>query len=216
MFLTINNWRSFAFVPEQKCKTQSKRRKRASTIMDVTTSLSKLCLSQNIFFSLFCYELSTGLTDFTDLSSRLMLFQQVNTKMSSSVSAVWMDCTSSLFHTAARGAASIYRMARPVSRLSSTVARRSKSTVRRWKSRASYWPEVRVDMVWVPTHTPCFSPAQNLNWSVSERCMHVTKLVTCPGDTSLSKYHCAPEAPHQWCHWSTPKTALDDIIGFAV
>lgn len=148
------------------------------------------------------HDLSTGLTDFPDLSSRLTPFQQVNTKMSSSVSAVWMECTSSLFHTAARGAASTYRMARPVSRPSSTVARRSKPTVRREKSRASYWPEVRVDRVWVPTHTPCFSPAQNLNWSVSEWCMHVTKLVTCPGcipvthyyQTAVPLYHCAPEA----------------------
>lgn len=201
--LTINNWRSFPFVPEQKCKTEPERKKRALTIMDVTTSLSKFRPPKAFIFC----DQSTGLIDLTDLSPRLTSVQQVNTKMSWSVSAVWMECTWSLFHTAARGAASIYRTARPVSRPSSTVARRSRSTARRVKSRASSWPEVRVDRVWVATHAP--SPAQNPNWSV-----RVTELVTRPGCIPLLSDRCSKISQRTWsCGMSSVFNHTNDKHG---
>lgn len=145
---TLNNWRSLDFVPEWKCETTSTRRKkRASTLMDVTTSLSE-CL----WLSLFFMSLSAGLRDLIDLS--WLSFQQVNTNMRWNVFAVWMECMSSLFHTAVRGAASTYRTERPVLRPSSTVAWRSRPTAPRRKRTASYWLEVRDDRV--PTRTWCF------------------------------------------------------------
>lgn len=203
--LTINNWRSFAFVPEQKCKTEPERKKRALTIMDVTTSLSKFRLPKAFVMIIIFRDRSAGLIDLTDLSPRLTSVQQVNTKMSWSVSAVWMECTWFLFHTAARGAASIYRTARPVSRPSSTVARRSKSTARRVKRRVSSWPEVRVDRVWVATHTP--SLVQNPNWSV-----RVTELVTRPGCIPLLSNSCSKISQRTWSCGMSSTTPMASMV----
>lgn len=104
--------------------------------MDVTTNLSKFCLSE-------AFGVCLLVTDFTDLSSLPLLSQQANTKMRLSVNAVWMEYKSSLFHTAVRGAARIYRVMRPVLRPSSTVARSWKPTALRTMTRNSYWLEVR-------------------------------------------------------------------------
>lgn len=60
--------------------------------MDVTTSLSKFQLPKAFAMIIIFCDRSTGLIDLTDLSPRLTSVQQVNTRMSWSVSAVWMEC----------------------------------------------------------------------------------------------------------------------------
>lgn len=191
----IKNWRSLGFVAERKCETKSTRKKRASTIMEVTTSLSKLRLSQ-VFIIIIIFLISGGLRDFIDPSWRLLSFQQVDTEMRSSVFAVWMECTSSPFRTTARGAASIYRMARPVLRPSSTVARRLKPTVLRQERKASYWLEVRDDSYWVLTRTCNLNTisVHKLAWYTRFPCSPSAWGVSISFSSKEEKNHCAPEA----------------------
>lgn len=122
--------------PEFKCPAP-KRKKRASTISDVTNTLGKNhSTKQRVsFFVCYLHERDVdppflSLSRFNSFlfcfvfSHNLLSFQQVNIKTNSNVTVVGMAWWPSLFRTTVSAAASTSRSAQPVWRPSCTAARR--------------------------------------------------------------------------------------------
>lgn len=217
--LAINNWRSFAFVPEQKCKTEPERRKRASTIMDVTTSLSKFCRFQNVcndhnfswsvyWPNRFDWSLPTSdvvpASQYKDELERLCCLDGMHViplsyscERRSEYIQDGEACVKAFLHCCKE-----IEIHREEGKEQSLILARSKSR----------------QGLGCNTHShTCFSPVPNLNLSVSKWCIPVKHSYR----TAVPKHHSAPEAVEWvWC-LSTPmaimvQTARDDIISFAI
>lgn len=227
---TINNWRSFAFVPEQKCKTESKRKKRASTIMDVTTSLSKFCLSQNAcnghYFSWsvhwsnrFPWSLLMSDTipasQYKDELERLCCLDGMHViplsyscERRSEYIQDGEACVKAFLHCCKEIEAH-----REEEKEQSLILARSKSRQGLGSNTHSmFQPSSKSKLV--------------CEWMVRacDQTGDLSRVHSCDThyyQTAVPKYHCAPEAVEWVQCWSTPmtvmvQTGLDDIIRFAV